>query len=105
MGPLVRNAVLGIICVVAAATPLSAQATAGLLPQRAKIPLSKIPRVHRALQLEDFLENHPREAELTVTDFRQNTPGAGGADRCDLHRGAGIRFRLRNPVGYAGTHN
>ena len=77
MGPLVRNAVLGIICVVAAATPLSAQATAGLLPQRAKIPLSKIPRVHRAPQLEDFLENHPREAELTVTDFRQNTPGDG----------------------------
>jgi len=28
-----------------------------------------------APQLEDFLENHPREAELTVTDFRQNTPG------------------------------
>src|SRR3989440_10037658 len=77
MGPLVRNAVLGIICVVAAATPLSAQATAGLLPQRAKTPLSKIPRVHRAPQPEDFLENRPREAELTVTDFRQNTPGDG----------------------------
>jgi len=30
-----------------------------------------------APQLEDFLENHPREAELTVTDFRQNTPGDG----------------------------
>src|SRR6266513_932233 len=77
MDPLVRNAVLGIICVGAAATPLSAQATEGLLPQGAKIPLSKIPRVYRAPQLEDFLENHPREAELTVTDFRQNTPGDG----------------------------
>jgi hypothetical protein len=77
MGPLVRNAVLGIISVCAAATPLSAQATGGLLPHGGKIPLSKIPRVHRAPQLEDFLENHPREAELTVTDFRQNTPGDG----------------------------
>jgi hypothetical protein len=33
--------------------------------------------VHRAPKLEDFLENHEREAELTVTDFRQNTPGDG----------------------------
>ncbi len=77
MGPLIRNAVLGIISVCASATPLSAQATGGVLPQGAKIPLSKIPRVDRAPKLEDFLENHPREAELTVTDFRQNTPGDG----------------------------
>src|SRR5882757_11525815 len=77
MGPLVRNAVLGIISICAAAAPLSAQATEGLLPQGAKIPLSKIPRVHRAPRLEDFLENHPREAELTITDFRQNSPGDG----------------------------
>jgi hypothetical protein len=33
--------------------------------------------VHHAPKLEDFLENHPREAELTVTDFRQNIPGDG----------------------------
>jgi hypothetical protein len=33
--------------------------------------------VHRAPKLEDFLEDHPREAELTVTDFRQNIPGDG----------------------------
>ena len=77
MDRLVRNVVLGIICVGAAATRLSAQATGGLLPQGAKIPLSRIPRVYRAPQLEDFLENRPREAELTVTDFRQNTPGDG----------------------------
>src|SRR5260370_417528 len=56
---------------------VSAQAPAAPPPNEAKIPLSKIPRVHRAPKLEDFLENHPREAELTVTDFRQNTPGDG----------------------------
>jgi len=77
MGPVIRNSVLGIIFVCAAATPVSAQATAGPPPNEAKIPLSKIPRVHHAPKLEDFLENHPREAELTVTDFRQNTPGDG----------------------------
>src|SRR2546422_4385819 len=76
MGPLIRNSILGILLVFATATEVSAQVTA---PPRdtAKIPLSKIPRVHRAPKLEDFLENHPREAELTVTDFRQNIPGAG----------------------------
>src|SRR5258708_1610968 len=77
MGPVIRNSVLGIIVVCAAATRVAAQATAAPPPDAAKIPLSKIPRVHRAPQLEDFLENHPREAELTVTDFRQNTPGDG----------------------------
>lgn len=46
-------------------------------PNNGKIPLSKIPRVRRAPKLEDFLENHPREAELTVSDFRQNSPGDG----------------------------
>jgi len=58
-------------------TRLSAQAPAAPPPNAAKIPLSKIPRVHHAPKLEDFLENHPREAELTVTDFRQNAPGDG----------------------------
>jgi hypothetical protein len=75
MGPVIRNSFLGIIIVCAAVTRVSAQATAP--PDAAKIPLSKIPRVHRAPQLEDFLENHPREAELRVADFRQNTPGDG----------------------------
>src|SRR6202521_1244472 len=77
MGPVIRNSFLGIIIVCAAGTPVSAQATVAPPPDAAKIPLSKIPRVHRAPQLEDFLENHPREAELAVTDFRQNAPGDG----------------------------
>jgi len=50
-------------------------------PDAAKIPLSKIPRVHRAPKLDDFLENHPREAELTVTDFRQNSPATARLQR------------------------
>ncbi len=75
MGPVIRNSALGIICVLAAATRVLAQAAPP--PNEAKIALSKIPRVHRAPKLEDFLENHPREAELTVTDFRQNIPGDG----------------------------
>jgi uncharacterized protein DUF5916 len=77
MGPLIRNSILGILVVIAVATRVSAQVPAAPPLDAAKIPLSKIPRVHRAPKLEDFLENHPREAELTVTDFRQNSPGDG----------------------------
>src|SRR5712664_1477277 len=77
MGPVIRISILEIIIVCAAGTRVSAQVTTPPPPDAAKIPLSKIPRVHRAPQLEDFLENRPREAELTVTDFRQNTPGDG----------------------------
>ncbi|MCU1315664.1 MAG: rane associated hydrolase [Candidatus Acidoferrum typicum] len=77
MGPVIRNSFLGIIIVCVAGTRVSAPATVAPPPGAAKIPPSKIPRVHRAPQLEDFLEHHPREAELTVTDFRQNTPGDG----------------------------
>jgi hypothetical protein len=77
MGPLIRNSIFGILLVLAATPRLSAQVTAAPPPDAARIPLSKIPRVHRAPKLEDFLENHPREAELAVTDFRQNTPGDG----------------------------
>ncbi len=76
MSPLIRISILGILLALAAATRVSAQVKAPL-PDAAKIPLSKIPRVHRAPKLEDFLENHAREAELTVSDFRQNTPGDG----------------------------
>ncbi len=36
-----------------------------------------IPRVSRAPRLADFLAGVPREAELTVTDFRQMDPGDG----------------------------
>jgi hypothetical protein len=76
MGPLIRTFLLGIVLAIAAAMPVSAQAPPPA-PNAGKIPLSKIPRVHRAPKLEDFMENHPREAELTVTDFRQNSPGDG----------------------------
>ena len=76
MGPLIRISVLGILLIVAATTRVSAQVTAPP-PDAAKIPLSKIPRVHRAPKLEDFLENRPRETELAVSDFRQNIPGDG----------------------------
>jgi hypothetical protein len=77
MGPLIRNLILGTLLVFAATTHVCAQTPAAPPPDAAKIPLSKIPRVHRAPKLEDFLEDHPREAELTVTDFRQNSPGDG----------------------------
>jgi hypothetical protein len=77
MGPRIRSFIFGILVVFAVATRVSAQVPAAPPPDGAKIPLSKIPRVHRAPKLEDFLENHPREAELTVTDFRQNAPGDG----------------------------
>ena len=77
MGPLLRSSILGILFVCAAAARISAQVVPAPPPDTAKIPLSKIPRVHRAPKLEDFLENHPREAELTVTEFRQNSPGDG----------------------------
>src|SRR6266481_1031505 len=76
MGPRIRISILEILLVFAAATRVSAQVTAPP-PDAAKIPLSKIPRVHGAPKLEDFLENRPREAELTVSDFRQNIPGDG----------------------------
>jgi len=77
MGPLIRNSILWILLVCAAAPRVYAQAAAAPPPDAAKIPLSKIPRVQRAPKLEDFLENHPREAELAVADFRQFTPGDG----------------------------
>src|SRR5712671_6022823 len=77
MGPLIRTTLLGIALVLAAATGVSAQVPLRPAPDTAKIPLSRIPRLHRAPKLEDFLENQPRESELTVTDFRQNSPGDG----------------------------
>src|SRR5216684_3327922 len=77
MGPLIRTTLLGITLALAAATGVSAQAPLRPAPDTAKIPLSRIPRVHRAPKLADFLENQRREAELTVTDFRQNSPGDG----------------------------
>jgi hypothetical protein len=77
MGPLIRNSILGILLVFTVPARVSAQVAAAPPADAAKIPLSKIPRVNRAPKVADFLENHPREAELTVTDFRQYTPGDG----------------------------
>jgi hypothetical protein len=76
MGPLIRRFFLGIVLAASVGTRVPAQAPADP-PNIGKIPLSSIPRVHRAPKLEDFLKNHPREAELAVTDFRQNSPGDG----------------------------
>jgi len=69
------------------AARVSAQAPAAPPPDAAKIPLSKNPPRAPRSKLDDFLENHPREAELTVTDFRQNSPGDGTA--CN-----GVQYRL-----------
>ena len=77
MGPLTRYPVLGFVSLLLAAAGVSAQVPPAPPVDAAKIPLSKVPRVHRAPKLEDFLENHPREAELVVSDFRQNSPGDG----------------------------
>jgi hypothetical protein len=77
MGPNIRTVLLGIVLVIAATASVPAQEPPPPAPNAGKIPLSKIPRVQRAPKLEDFTENHPREAELTVTDFRQNIPGDG----------------------------
>ena len=78
MGPLIRRFLLGSLLAAGATTRVPAQAPLAP-PNTGKIPLSKIPRVQRAPKLEDFLENHAREAELEVKDFRQNSPGDGTA--------------------------
>jgi len=73
----IRNTLLGTAFLLVAGARISAQTPAPPPANAAKIPLSTIPRVYRAPKLEDFLENHPREAELAVSDFRQNLPGDG----------------------------
>src|SRR5258708_2206676 len=76
MGPWIRNILLGWVVLCFAVAGL-AQKPSPSLPGGATIPLARIPRVTRAPKLEDFLKNKPREAELTVDDFRQNVPGDG----------------------------
>ena len=76
MGPIIRRTLLGVVMLLAG-TRVSAQSAAPPPPDAIKIQLSRIPRVHRAPKLQDFLEDHPREAELAVSDFRQNAPGDG----------------------------
>src|SRR5713101_8420588 len=77
MGPFIRYSLLGFKQGPALFTRFPAHAPAAPPPHEAKIPLSKIPRVHHAPKLDYILANLPREAELLVTDFRQNTPGDG----------------------------
>lgn len=76
---MIRNTLLETIILLAAGGPILAQTPAPPPANAAKIPLSNIPRVHRAPKLEDFLEDHPREMELSVSNFRQNLPGDGTA--------------------------
>ena len=76
MGPIIRNILLGTVFLLVAGARITAQ-TPAPPANAAKIPLSTIPRVRRPPKLEDFLENRPREAELAVSDFRQNLPGDG----------------------------
>src|SRR5713101_4172717 len=76
MGP-VNRILLGIVILAATAARADAQTPAPPPNHAVEIPRSKIPRVQRAPTLEDFLENRPREAELTVSDFRQYIPGDG----------------------------
>jgi hypothetical protein len=56
---------------------LSALLTTSAWAQSEETPALTIPRVSRPPKLADFLEGRPREAELTVTDFRQMDPGDG----------------------------
>ena len=76
MGPCVRISLsVGLFCLVA--TSIQAQVAPGASSARAVAPFAKIPRVSRPPSLEDFLQNRARQAELTVSDFRQYLPGDG----------------------------
>jgi hypothetical protein len=77
MGSLIRACVLLLFLACAAGQRAGAQAPPLPAPGGATIPLSTIPRVQRAPKLSDFLEHRRREAEFTVTDFRQYLPGDG----------------------------
>ncbi len=77
MGALNRFLSLGIVLLCAAMPAAFAQTNANPPLPGATIPLSKIPRVTHAPRIEDFLEGRAREAEFTVTDFRQHIPGDG----------------------------
>jgi hypothetical protein len=76
MGPWIRTAVLAWLLLGFAVAGM-AQKPSPPAPAGATIPLARIPRVSQPPKLEDFLENKPREAELTVEDFRQFVPGDG----------------------------
>jgi len=77
MGALFRLLALGSLVFGIGMSAALAQRHAEPTQPAQTIPLSRIPRVARAPKLADFIEGHAREAELTVTDFRQNIPGDG----------------------------
>jgi len=77
MGPFFRSFFITFLLLWAWSPCVFAQGPATPPPAQGKIPLSKIPRVHRAPKFEDYLNGVPREAELTVTEFRQYQPGDG----------------------------
>ena len=81
MGPFMRSCLSAILLLCAWTACVRAQDASGGPPKAppagTTIPQSKIPRVHRAPKLEDFLNDRPREDELVVTDFRQYQPGDG----------------------------
>src|SRR5215475_281573 len=79
MQALCRFVALGILlCLAAVEARCQGHASiAPSAPPGATVPFSRIPRVVRAPKLDDFLESREREAELVVTDFRQNVPGDG----------------------------
>src|SRR4030095_588356 len=76
MGSCTRIPYLGLVVLGFAAMGL-AQMPSPPPQAGATVPLARIPRVTTAPKLEDFLENKPREAELTVENFRQFVPGDG----------------------------
>ena len=75
MGPAIRSLFFGVACFCTCVELSFAQVSPPI--GKSTIPLAAIPRVQRPPKLEDFLENNPREAELTVSDFRQFQPGDG----------------------------
>jgi len=81
-----------VFCVGASAA--LAQRRAEPTPPAQTIPLSRIPRVMRPPKLTDFIDGHAREAELTVTDFRQNIPGDG--DPASEHTTAYLSYDQKN---------
>jgi Domain of unknown function (DUF5916) len=76
MGPCVRY-LGGVVVLCLTVSGAWCQVSPPQRPSRATLPFANIPRVTHAPKLEDFLENHPRERELAVTNFRQNIPGDG----------------------------
>jgi len=94
MGALFRLLALGSLVFCVGASAALAQRRAEPTPPAQTIPLSRIPRVMRPPKLTDFIDGHAREAELTVTDFRQNIPGDG--DPASEHTTAYLSYDQKN---------